>query len=48
MSLDIKPEDVRANLGPPSYLETLLADIGKEKGKINEALETFLTLPYVR
>ncbi|KAJ1325808.1 hypothetical protein MN608_09004 [Microdochium nivale] len=47
MSLDIKPEDVRANLGPPSYLETLLADIGKEKGKINEALESFLTLPYV-
>jgi hypothetical protein len=42
------PETINAKLGPPSYLETLLADIGTGKGQINAALQTFLVLPYVK
>lgn len=48
MSESIAPEAVRDKFGPPSYLETLLSDIGEGKGKINEALTNFLTLPYVK
>ncbi|KAK3680474.1 hypothetical protein B0T22DRAFT_536924 [Podospora appendiculata] len=41
------PADVRDNFGPPSYVDTLLADLGPKAGKINEALGDFLALPYV-
>lgn len=41
-------QKVNDKFGPPSYLETLLVDIGSKKGKINEALTNFLTLPYVK
>jgi hypothetical protein len=47
MADGILPETIRAKLGPPSYLETLLADIATGKGQISIALQNFLTLPYV-
>ncbi|SPO01197.1 uncharacterized protein DNG_03944 [Cephalotrichum gorgonifer] len=39
--------DVRDKFGPPSYVETLLADLGPESGKVNDSLNKFLSLPYV-
>lgn len=41
------PEDMRDAFGPPSYMDTLLADMGPESGRINKALSDFLAIPYV-
>ncbi|GAB7346960.1 hypothetical protein MBLNU459_g2015t1 [Dothideomycetes sp. NU459] len=41
------PSDVKDNFGPPSYIDTLLADLGPEAGKVNEALSSFLEIPYI-
>jgi hypothetical protein len=42
------PSDVKDNFGPPSYVDTLLSELGPEAGKINEALSSFLAIPYVK
>lgn len=48
MSNEIDAKKIDEKFGPPSYLETLLEDIGSKKGKIVEGLTSFLTLPYVK
>lgn len=42
------PQQVRDTFGPPTYAETALAGLGPDTGKINEKLNNFLQLPYVR
>ncbi|KAK5087091.1 hypothetical protein LTR05_004262 [Lithohypha guttulata] len=44
---DPSPSDVRDALGPPTYVETVLAELGPGAGKVNEALSNFLAIPYV-
>jgi hypothetical protein len=48
MGIVIDAKKIDEKFGPPSYLETLLEDIGTKKGKIVEGLTNFLTLPYVK
>lgn len=48
MGSEVDAKKVNDKFGPPSYLETLLADIGTKKGRIVEGLTSFLTLPYVK
>lgn len=48
MGSNIDAKQIDEKFGPPSYLDTLLEDIGTKKGKIVEGLTNFLTLPYVK